>query len=76
MSNRDVGAPVRQLCGYGRVTETLHLLPYLHTELGPKGSLPQSASRSVKAQFASPTIPGIVCGLLKFPFSCKFSSQM
>lgn len=34
----DVGAVVKQLCDCERVTDTLHLLPYLHMERRPRDS--------------------------------------
>lgn len=35
---RDIRATVEQLCDCGTVMETLHLMPYLHMECGPKDS--------------------------------------
>lgn len=51
---REEGAIVKQLWDSGAVLETLHLLPYLHTECGPKDAtqqVPLVQPAGVKDQF-------------------------
>lgn len=50
---REEGAPVKHLWDCGVVLETLHLLPYLHMERGPKDTqqVPLVQPAGVKDQF-------------------------